>query len=210
MRIFDISVAVSGRITSWPGSPLPRFTKTLSLKNGDEANNTKLTMSVHTGTHIDAPSHFISGGQTIDQLPIDIFFGRVFVAYLPKVKEITAQDLENLNLPKGTVRLLFRTSNSLLWEKGISRFRKKYVGLNAGAARWLVKRRIKLVGVDYLSVAKFDEAVLAHQILLKAGMALLEGINLSKVKPGFYQLICLPVKIFNCEAAPTRAILIEK
>lgn len=165
-------------------------------------------MGLHTGTHIDAPLHFIDEGKSIDELRLEIFIGPALVVHLPRVKEITAADLDKLKIKKNITRILFKTSNSSLWGKG-AQFKKDYVGLTVSAAKWLAKRNIKLVGVDYLSIAKFDEAVEVHKILLGKGMVLLEGINLSKVKPGIYQLMCLPIKFSNLEAAPVRAVLVK-
>lgn len=198
MKILDISVPINNTTPLWPKA------SGLRLKGC-----ARIEMDVHTGTHLDAPRHFVSKGKTIDQLSLQTFIGPVFVAYLPRVKEITAQDLDALQLPPGVTRLLLRTSNSLLWAKKESRFKKEYVGLTSDAARWIVQHHITLVGVDYLSVAKFDEAVPVHKILLSKNIALLEGINLIGVKQGTYQLICLPVNISDAEASPTRAILLK-
>jgi len=208
MKIIDISVSISSKIPTWPKVPKPRFSLISSLKKRDVSDDTKIEMSIHTGTHIDAPSHFLTKGKSTDKLPLKTFIGPAFVASLPKVKEITAEDLEKLNLPKGIKRLLFKTSNSLFWKKGLSKFQKNYVGLTEGAALWLSKRGIKLVGIDYISIAKFSEAVPVHQILLKKEIVILEGLDLSKVRQGTYKLICFPVKISNIEAALARAVLI--
>ena len=208
MKIIDISIPVSKKTPLWPGTPRIVLKKFRSLKRGDNSNDTEIEMSMHIGTHIDAPLHFIRKGASIDQLPLNIFMGSVFVAYLPKVKEITVADLDKLDLPKKVDRILFKTSNSLLWKNCISKFKKDYVGLTQDAALWLSRRGVKLVGVDYLSVAKFNEIVSVHKILLKNKTILLEGIDLSGVSPGTYHLICLPIKISNAEAAPVRAILI--
>ena len=171
-------------------------------------NETHIEMSAHVGTHIDAPLHFISKGVSIDKSSLDTFIGLAFVAYLPKVKEITAKDLEALKLPKGVKRILFKTSNSLLWEKKVKKFKPDYVGLTADAASWLVKRGIKLVGMDYLSIAKFSEAIAVHKILLGNNVYIIESLNLTGVKSGTYKLICFPLKITDSEAAPVRAVLL--
>ncbi len=206
MKIIDISVAVDDKLPLWPNAITPQCTKHLSLDQGHVCNDSSIHFGLHAGTHIDAPLHFVSGGKSIDKMPLEIFVGPVFVAHLPKVKEISAVDLDKLKIPKHITRILFKTSNSVLWSKG-SVFTKNYVGLTADAAQWLTKRKFILVGVDYLSIAKFDEAVAVHKILLGKEVALLEGINLSKVKPGMYQLMCFPIKIGGQEAAPVRAIL---
>lgn len=209
MKIRDISVPVYTKIPLWPGVASPRFKKNKSIGKGDDVNDTSLEMNLHTGTHVDAPRHFSGTGKSIDQLPLETFIGPAFVAHLPRVKKITAKDLDTLRLPPGVTRLLFRTSNSLLWTKKTLRFKKEYVGLTTDAARWLVQHHIKLVGVDYVSVATFDEAAPVHKILLSKNVVLLEGINLAGVKQGTYQLICLPVNISDAEASPVRAILLK-
>lgn len=209
MKIIDISVAIDKNVPVWPTASPPQCVKTFNIEDGHPANDSAIQMGVHTGTHIDAPLHFINKGKSIDKLPLEIFIGPTRVVHLPRAKEITADDLDKLKIPKNITRILFKTSNSLLWSKG-AQFKKDYVGLTISAAKWLSKQKIKLVGVDYLSIAKFDEAVEVHKILLGKGTVLLEGINLSKVKPGIYQLICLPVKFSNLEASPARAVLWAK
>ncbi len=208
MKIIDISVTVDSRTVVWPRTPKPAFRKLSSLRKGELSDDTQITTSVHVGTHLDAPSHFIASGKSIDKLPLDIFMGRVLVVDLPKIKDIAAEILEALNLETSVDRLLFKTSNSEPWRKRGGKFNKNYVGVTTSGARWLTKRKLKLIGVDYLSIAKFNEVQSVHQILLKGNIALLEGINLAKVKAGTYQLICLPTRLANVEAAPTRAILL--
>jgi len=210
MKIIDISVGNNNKMPIWPSTPKFKTKKNYSIRRGDTANDTSIEMSVHTGTHIDAPLHFISSGQSIDKLPLDTFVGPALVVYLPRVKEILSIHLEKLDIPSGVERILFKTSNSTLWKEKNSVFRRDYVGLTSEAALWLSKRNFKLVGVDYLSVAKFNESIPVHNILLRNSTALLEGINLSEAKPGLYELVCLPVKMIGLEASSTRAILIKK
>src|SRR3989344_8918566 len=154
MKIIDISVPISHKIPLWPNSSGLCLTRVAKIGNKSAVNETHIEMNAHVGTHIDAPLHFIPSGFSIDKSPLNIFIGLALVVYLPKAKEITARDLEKLSLPKNVKRILFKTSNSLLWEKKIKKFRKDYVGLTTNAASWLVKRGIKLVGIDYLSIAK--------------------------------------------------------
>ncbi|MDP2642157.1 MAG: cyclase family protein [bacterium] len=205
--IIDISVPIDNRLPLWPNSSGLCLTRISKIGKKNAVNETHIEMNAHIGTHIDAPLHFIPRGTSIDKSPLDTFIGPAFVAYLPKVKEITAKDLEALSLPKGVKRILFKTSNSLLWEKKVKKFKKDYVGLTAGAASWLVKRGVKLVGIDYLSIAKFSEATVVHKILLGNSVYVLESLNLTGVKSGTYKLICLPVKVTDSEAAPVRAVL---
>jgi arylformamidase len=208
-KIIDISLPIKKGMPIWPGSAKPCLGWDFQIKKGDKANVTQLKIDVHTGTHLEGPLHFIPDGISLDKMPLNRFIGEAMVVYLPKVKSITADDLKKLSLPKHITRLLFRTSNSNFWQKGEKKFQKNYVGLNSDAANWLVEAGIQLVGIDYLSIAKYDETVKVHRILLKNEVIILEGLNLSGVKPGFYQLICFPIKLFRKEAAPARAVLLS-
>lgn len=210
MKIIDISVTVSDSTPLWPRTPRLKLNAHASMRHGDEANDTNIQINLHTGTHLDAPLHFVKQGKSIDRIPLDVFIGPVFVAYLPKIKKITADVLTSLSIPRSTTRILFKTDNSKRWRAKSPRFTKNYVGLDESGARWLATRGIKLVGVDYLSVAAFDEAGPVHRVLLKKNIVLLEGINLSGVASGRYQLICLPIKFKKTEAAFTRAVLVDK
>ncbi len=207
--IIDISVPIDESMILWPGNSHPKFKRLYSMKRGSTHNEISIEMNTHTGTHIDAPRHFVLNGKAIDQMDPNIFVGPTWVVNMPDVKEIKSSNLEKLKLPRSIERILFKTANSSLWNKKNPKFRKDYVGLTPDAASWLVKRKIKLVGIDYLSIAKFTDVLAVHRILLKAGIIILEGLNLSKVKKGKYQLVCLPIKIANAEAAPVRAILIK-
>jgi arylformamidase len=206
-KIIDISVPINSSTIVWPGSDLPKIREIKSITACSDSNDTMIEMGSHIGTHVDAPLHFIDKANSVDQLPLDLFMGEAYVVEFSKVKEITEKELEEAGIPEGTKRLLIKTSNTLLWKK--KTFDKEFVALTSGAAKWLVKRKFKIVGVDYLSVAKFNESKEVHRILLSKKMALLEGINLSKVRPGSYMLMALPVKILGTEAAPVRAVLLE-
>jgi arylformamidase len=133
--------------------------------------------------------------------------GPAFVAYLPEAMEITAGVLAGLNLPQGTQRLLLRTRNSKLWAEETTEFMKDYAALTETGAQWVVERRIRLIGVDYLSVQCYGDGPLTHQILLQAGVVILEGLNLADIEPGCYELICLPLKLVDADGAPARAVL---
>lgn len=206
-KIIDISVPIDGNSITWPGNKKPKIKRLSDMKKGKMHNETLLEMNAHAGTHIDAPLHFVAKGKPIDTIPLEIFYGAVYVADVGRVKEITEKELEKIKLPKGIQKILFKTSNSKLWSTN-RKFTKHYVGITPDAARWLVRKKIQLVGIDYLSVAKYDDAVQVHNILLEKGVAILEGTNLSGVRGGAYELLCFPLKIRNGEAAPTRAVLI--
>ena len=179
----------------------------LELRRGDQVNDTTLHFSVHTGTHVDAPLHVLPDGKNIAQLPLDVLVGPAFVAWLPDVETITANALDELNLPVGIERLLLRTRNSEWWARGFHEFRADYVALTADAAQWVVDRCIRLIGVDYLSVQRFQDKLDTHRILLEANVVILEGLNLSEVTEGGYELICLPILLPGIEGAPARAVL---
>jgi arylformamidase len=205
--ILDISVPLYPDMPVWPGSAGFRLERTQRLEAGDEANVSRVDCDVHMGTHVDAPLHFVEGATPVDQLRLETLIGPATVAFLPDAEVITADELRNLHMPAGVERLLLRTRNSELWTAGVNEFRKDYVALTAEAARWLVASGIRLVGVDYLSVQRYQDDPTVHQMLLAAEIVVVEGLNLSAVKPGQYELACLPLKLVGAEAAPARAIL---
>ena len=206
-EIIDISVPLLPQMPVWPGSTGVRIVPIKRMATGDTKNLSRLECDVHTGTHVDAPWHFLENGSTVEQLPLDVMMGEAFVAYLPEVDTITAETLAQVTLPRGTTRLLLRTRNSELWETGVTEFRKDFVALTSDAAQWLVDRGIRLIGVDYLSVHRYGDSPLTHQILLRAGLVIVEGLNLAGVAPGKYELICLPVRLHGADGAPARAVL---
>lgn len=211
MRIFDVSLTISPDLPVWPGDPPIILEKISNLSNGDEVNLTHLSLSVHSGTHVDAPSHFLGGNaETVDQLSLNYLTGRVYVLQIEnQVKLITREILVKSRIPARTRRLLLKTDNSNLWSQGINTFQSQFTALSPDAASYLVERKIKLVGVDYLSVAPFAEGSPTHKILLEAGIIIIEGLNLSQVLPGRYLLYCLPLKLEASEGAPARVILIR-
>ena len=209
MPIYDISVTISPQIPVWPDDPAVEVKLTRSIDRGDHANGSWLGLSAHTGTHVDAPHHFLNDGRTVESLPLDVLTGPCFVEQLPDpVEAITQEVLDRQFISEGTKRVLFGTANSHLWAHGEKAFHKDFVGITEGGARWLVDHGIKLVGVDYLSVAPFGHSGPTHRVLLEAGVVIVEGLNLSQVPRGFYDLYCLPLKIAGCDGAPARAILV--
>jgi arylformamidase len=211
MQIWDISVPISPEVPVWPGDSKVVLEQIRAISKGDSSNDSRLACSVHTGTHVDAPAHFIDNGATVEQLPMEVLIGKAIVIDIPDDDIITPEIIEAHNLPGETERLLFKTKNSALWADPAHSFNTDFVALSAECARWIVHRGIKLVGIDYLSIQMFKDAEpLTHRILLEAGVIILEGVNLQGINPGAYQLICLPLKLAGREGAPARAILIEK
>lgn len=205
--IIDISLPLEDGIPIWPDSTGINLSWALRLERGESSNLTRLDIDVHVGTHIEGSLHSFSDGISIDKILLENFIGRASVVDLSLVDVITAKDLEKLNLSDGVERLLFRTKNSEFWKNFNQTFREDFVGLSSDAAQWIVDHKIKLVGIDYLSVANFKEGDAVHKILFKKGVVILEGLNLLMAPVGEYELVCLPLKLIGREASPVRAIL---
>lgn len=212
MRIYDITVPIAEGMPVWPGDPLVQVATLKDSPTPNSSHVSLLSLSTHTGTHVDPPMHFIRGGATVDTLPLDVLVGPCLVrALAPEDLGITAAHLEALDLPPGTRRLLLKTRNSAFWAEQPHCFREDFVALTGDAARWLVERGIRLVGIDYLSVELFHKsAPVVHTTLLAAGVIALEGVDLSRVAPGAYTLVCLPLKIAGGDGSPARAILMQE
>jgi arylformamidase len=204
MEWIDISLPIDARYPSWPGCPGMELRPLSRIEDGAEANNTALTLFSHFGTHLDAGLHFIAHGQSVDHIPISQLIGRCRVIDCTGVPVITAPVLSQQPLD-GVARLLCKTDNSRCIHDAV--FHTDYVGLDYTAARYLLERRIRLVGVDYFSAATLPEAVAVHQLFLGAGGIFLEGIDLGKVLPGDYQLLALPIRVSGAEAAAARVVL---
>ena len=211
LRLFDISVPVSSALPVWPGDSQIILERYRAISKGDASNDSRLACSVHSGTHVDAPAHVLKNGLTVDQLPLDALIGRATVVEFQQADVITPDILAALELPSETTRLLFKTRNSALWADPGHQFNPDFTALNSEAAEWVVRKGIRLIGIDYLSVQMFNEnEPSTHSILLDSGVIVVEGLNLQEVQPGNYQLICLPIKLVGGDGAPARAILIEE
>jgi len=191
---------------TWPSDPGVKIRLAMSMARGDGVNVSALAMGAHTGTHFDAPFHFVQSGKTVDQLDPEALIGSCRVFEIPTEDEIDVTHLRGLPL-KGVTRALFKTANSKLWATRDD-FYEHFVYLTPMAAKFLVSMGIKLVGVDYLSVEGYHaQGAPAHLALLGAGVIILEGLNLADVPAGDYELIALPLKIVGADGAPARAIL---
>ncbi len=211
MNLIDISLTLHPDLPVWPGDAPVMLERVRSIAEGNTSNDTRLRCSVHTGTHVDAPCHFLENGTSADQLPQDVLVGPAAVVAIEDTEVITPNDLMDRNLPGDTRRLLIRTPNSELWSDPSHRFHRDFVALNPAAAQWVVDQGIRLIGVDYLSVQRYSDTNAAtHRILLKAGVVIVEGLDLRGVRPGSYELMCLPMKLAGSDGAPARAILIEE
>ena len=206
MHIYDITAPLSPALPVYPGDPEVTITPLFQLQWGDAANVSRLVLSSHTGTHLDAPRHFFAEGLTIDDLDLHVLMGPARVCAFPDVTtHLTAEDLQPLSLA-GTKRLLLQTPNAALWQK--TGFQTNYVALTESAAYFLVEMGIQLVGIDYLSVDAFERQDFpVHRILLGAGALILEGLDLRAVPSGDYELLALPLLLQHGDGAPVRAIL---
>jgi arylformamidase len=205
VTVIDISLPIHAHMIVYEGDPGVDITPRLEIARGDAANVSLLSMGSHTGTHVDAPAHFIEGGATVEALPLDVLIGPALVAEVGGAPHIGRRDLEPLPL-EGVSRLLLKTRNSALWAKGT--FTREFVALDLEGARYLVERGVRLVGIDCLSIEPFySPGHPVHRLLLGAGMVVLEGLDLSRVDPGLFELVCLPLPVTGIDGAPCRALL---
>lgn len=202
----DVTVPIRTGMVRWPGNPPVQVRRVLDLNHGDDCTLTAISLGVHSGTHMDAPVHFLPTGRGIDAMPVDAGVGRARVIAIKNPALITVEELRRHRVRRGE-RVVFKTRNSpRCWKT--DRFQKDFVSLSEAAARWLVDRRVRTVGIDYLSIAGFESDTAAiHRILLKGGIWIIEGLNLSRARPGGYDMLCLPLRIAAGDGAPARVLL---
>lgn len=209
-RIYDITLTISPGMPVWPGDPTVILERYNKMEEGSYANVSRISMGVHTGTHLDAPYHFINGGRGVDELPLEVLVGPATVVQIDKGIDLITDDvIQAAGIRPGVKRLLFKTRNSRYWTRKVPAFHKDFVAISESGAEALVNKGVRLVGIDYLSVAPYRSPYATHRILLGAGIVALEGLNLSKVPPGDYELVALPVKLGGSDGAPLRAILLS-
>ena len=205
MLLYDVTRPLSSALPVYPGDPVVELTPIAQCAWGDGANVTRMVLSSHTGTHIDAPRHFFDTGTTVDNLDLQVLIGLARVIDVPCVSHITVEDLRVHEL-QGVTRVLFKTSNGLLWDR--PGFQTAYQALTPAAAEWLVSCGARLVGVDYLSVDAYEaEDFPVHRALLRAGVVIVEGLDLRAVPPGNYELYALPLLLLDGDGAPARVLL---
>ncbi len=210
MQIYDVSVPLSASTPTYPGDPGIEIKQWLSLAGGDSANVTVLHFGAHSGTHVDAPSHFIEGGSGVDSLPLSSLIGRAEVIEVPSDVKVIDEGFVADSCSASCERVLFKTRNSEFWNDVTRAFHPDYTYVNPAAARRLADNGIKLVGIDYLSIEQFQsDKFEAHHALLSKGVVVLEGLDLRKINAGTYELICLPIRIAEGtgDGAPARVIL---
>ncbi|MGA7669799.1 MAG: cyclase family protein [Nitrolancea sp.] len=207
-RIMDVSVQLIPGMPTWPGDGTVAAEPASRIANGGHSNVTNLRHTSHTGTHLDAPWHFIDSGKKLDTILLDRLIGQCLVCDFSALdRNIDAADLDAADIPDGTTRLLLRTKNSSLWEEPRHAFNTEFIGVNPSGAQWLVDHGVDLVGIDYLSIEPFDGDDQTHLILLSAELVIVEGLDLRQVDPGTYRLICLPLRLGEMDGAPCRVVL---
>ncbi len=207
MKIYDISWPLSTAATEYKNRKTIALTETKSFEK-DNARESLLALHTHTGTHIDAPSHFLPDGKTIDQIKLDRLIGYARVLdVMTVVTSISAADLARYEINAGEI-ILLRTSNSAA---GVNDpFNKNFIYLDQSGARYLADKRIKAVGIDYLGIERGDPEHMTHTILMKADIVIIEGLRLFHAPAGRYFMICLPLALVGADGAPARAILMKE
>jgi arylformamidase len=205
MEIIDVSVPIREDMPVYEGNTGIRLTRVQSIDDGAPANVSELELGTHTGTHVDAPLHFIADGDAVETLPLEVMIGPAQVVDATSLDgPIDADSLAGLDLPKGAERVILKTLNSELWAR--NDFTRDFIRLTADGARLLIGRGVQLVAIDYLSIGDQD----AHRVLLGSGVVALEGLDLRRVEPGPYQLICLPLCLVGADGAPARVVLVRE
>ena len=202
----DVTIAITNDMVTWPGDKKVRISRSSSIGvDGAVANVTSLSLSAHTGTHIDAPLHFVANGTDIAGLQLSNLIGLAKVFHIHDQQKISFNEVKSFDIKPGD-RLLFRTRNSEIdWQ--LKPFMDEYVYLASDAARYLVENGVSCIGVDYLSVAGEENGTEVHQLLLNSGVTIIEGLDLRSTEAGVYEMIALPMKITGSDGAPARVVL---
>ena len=202
----DVTWEIHPNLPVWPGEERPILSQ-VSTVEADGVQSTRLAFGAHTGTHLDAPRHFIAGGATIDEIPLDVLIGPcLLVDHQGEGPLIEVSDLEKFQWDN-VQRVIFRTRSAFFPMEG--EFRRDYVALSLSAAEFLVAKGVRLVGIDYLSVEKFESQseFTVHKALLEAGVVLIEGLKLKDLAPGHYELVALPLLLKGSEGSPARVLM---
>jgi len=209
MQIIDITIPLSSKTPVWEGDRKIDIFQVANIEKGSDFNVSWMNMSVHAGTHIDAPRHLFSDGIAVDQIPIDKMIGTACLIQIPEdVREISAQVLLENGFQTDCKRLLIKTGNSRIWQTDPCSFHCEFSALTTDAADLIVKSNLWLVGIDYFSISPMSNLKPPHEILLGSEVVILENINLNNVGPGTYDLYCLPLKLVGTDGAPVRAVLV--
>jgi arylformamidase len=209
MPLYDVSVPICATTPTYPGDPGIEIGKSLAIEDGDPANVSFIKFGAHTGTHVDAPAHFLKGGARLESLPLEVLIGEAHVVEVPFECRVIDESIVREACNSPVSRILFKTRNSNFWNSGQA-FRPDYTYIDVTAAWFLVEHNVKLVGIDYLSIERFEsEDFATHRMLLSHDVVIVEGLDLRDVPAGRYELICLPLRIRDGggDGAPARAVL---
>ena len=206
MKYIDITFPITKNLPKWPGSVGFEIEWHMIMPS-DINNSSSFSIDSHFGTHLDAPLHFVDKGKSIDEIDFNNLIGRSFVTEIKNIKSISNLDLEAAAIPKECKKLLIKTDNQAYWGNNVTEFQEDFSSIDSSGAQWIVERGIHLVGIDYLSIQRFHDGPETHQILLQNEVVILETLKLNKVSVGWYDLICLPLKLKGTEGSPVRAIL---
>ena len=210
MPLYDVTVPLCNELPTWPGDPAVEISDWRCLANGDSANVSNLNLGAHTGTHVDAPAHFIDGAAKVESLPLDALIGAVEVVAVPDDCRAIDDEFVRAHCAADAQRILFKTRNSAFWSEAQPQFHTDFTYLELEAAQTLAQRGVKLVGIDYLSIEKYASPKHeTHLALLSRGVVILEGVNLTDVPAGKYELICLPLRLRSNlgDGGPARVVL---
>jgi arylformamidase len=201
----DVTRPIYPNMPIWPGDPEFQVSRLHEIGHSSPCNVSSFSGCVHTGTHLDAPLHYVEDGLSVHEVPMEVMVGACRVIEIEDIHSIYPDELEKWHIQKGE-RILFRTANQhIQWAKP---FERNFVAVSPEAARFLAQREVRLVGIDYLSIgAVGDEGIETHKILLSAGIWVIEGLDLRDIVPGPYEMVCAPMKIVDCEGAPARVLL---
>lgn len=205
MKLFDATLPIQEGMLTFPGDPPFQIKPFFQRQKGDPFDLALMSFGTHLGTHVDPPAHYLDGGATVDEIPLGSLIGPAVVLDMRGRSQIDRQALEQAPLGDH-VRVLFKTDNSSrLLEPS---FFPDFVHLTADGARYLVQKKVRLVGNDYLSIERYQNpGAPVHHILLEAGVLIVEGVHLLDVPPGPYEIFCLPMKIKGADGAPARVLL---
>jgi arylformamidase len=208
MRVYDVSIPLRPAMATYGDTePGPKLRYHSLIKEGQSANVSELSLGSHTGTHVDAPQHFLDNGIGVDQMPVDYLVGPAHVTEFTGAEHITVADLEAAGIPGSARRLLVKTTNGRFIDDDA--FHPEFVAFDDSAADWLAERFV-LVGIDYLSIERYHSSTHAvHNALLAKGAVILEGLDLREVPPGEYLLVCAPLNVVGADGAPARVFLLE-
>ena len=211
MQIFDVTIPIHPNMVVWPGDPPISFHRVKKIEEGSNSNVSEIKMGVHTGTHVDAPVHFIQGKPGIDSLDLSILIGPAQVVELPDdCNLIDEKVVQSAGIKPGMERVLFKTKNSRFWQTDPDHFHTDFTAFSVNGSRAIISMGIRLLALDYLSISPYKQSRPTHEALLGANIIVVEGLDLSHIGPGFYQLICLPLRLMGSDGSPARVVLVQE